>query len=82
MRLLDCFGFVTPSGVSDVLAVAFAVVDLRFCAALVDGGGFADWVTGEERNVEGDGVVTESMVSHSYFDTLVLAMKQHQALRK
>lgn len=75
LRLLDCFGFVTPSGVFDILAEAFAVVDLRFGAALADGGSFADWATGEERKAEGDGTAAESMVGHSYVDTLALAIK-------
>jgi hypothetical protein len=69
-------GFVTPAGVFEVLADCFAVVDLRFCdALLVEGGSFADWTTGEERNADGGGMAIVSILRQSNLDTLIPALR-------
>jgi hypothetical protein len=73
---LDCFGFVTPAGVLEVLEEGFAVVGLRFCdAVLVEGGSLADWTTGEDRKADGDGMVIVSILSQYYVDTLIPASR-------
>ncbi len=63
LRLLDCLGFVTPVDAFELLADCFAVVDLRFCAVVVVGGGFADSITSVGKKADGDGIVIVSILS-------------------
>jgi hypothetical protein len=76
LRLLDCFGFVTPEGVLEAPEDCLAVVDLRFCdVILLEGGSLADWTTGEDRKADGDGMVIVSILSQSNVDTLIPALR-------
>jgi hypothetical protein len=45
-----------------ILEGFFVVAVLRFCEADAAGGRLADWVTGEERKADGDGIVIVSIL--------------------
>ena len=60
LRLLDCFGFVTPSAFTVAVLDALAVVDGRLGAALV-----VDFGTGETgllKKAEGEGILIVAMI--------------------
>jgi hypothetical protein len=61
---LDCLGFAIPFCFLAVFADFVVVVDFRFGAG--GGGGFgAGFVTGEDRNADGDGIVMVSIFRNS-----------------
>lgn len=62
LRLLDCLGFVPPLDAFGTFASCFALVDLHFGGAVV-GGGFAGWITGDDKKADGDGIVIVSILS-------------------
>lgn len=59
LRLLDCFGFVTPSPFAVGLFDALVVVDVRLAALLMVG--FVTVGVGLVRNADGEGILIVAM---------------------
>jgi hypothetical protein len=68
LRLLDCLGLTTPVLFFDVLAGGLGAVGFAFLV-VAEGWILADWITGEDRKADGEGIVIVSIMSATHVGT-------------